>query len=262
MKEKIISVKKAANRIINVAIIEENTRRVQELCAAIERFAEEKKCIFHISVVNSVISFIGEYRNNFDILFISVEHSELGGLAIAQRLRRYDDDVLIMLSSDSVDAAMDGYSVRAFSYLLKDADYFSFAKSLNAAVEQINDRPAREYIIYAEDAIYRLQIGGIEYVEVRGHSLYFHTMSSKEEYVQRGSMIKIEQEFSSSGFFRVNKSYLINLSCVTAVRGNVVIIRDMEIPISRNRRKEFNLAFKKLLSGAKTAGCVGERRCV
>ncbi len=237
------------DRVINIAIIEDNKEILDELCAKINRFGKDKECTLNVFVVNDPISFVGDYRNNFDIIFVSVESSLVNGIAYSRRLRRYDENVIIILTSYTTEAAIEGYAVRAHAYLLKNTDYVMFSAWLNSAVDIIFSRAMREYVIFSGELINRLQIDGIKYVEVQGHILYFYTTSRKESYSQRRSMKDLEVEFAKFGFFKVSKSYLINLKYVTAVKNNCVILGDMEIMVSRTQRRAFKDVFDRLLCG-------------
>ncbi len=251
--EFINNVSLAQERIIKVAVIEENAKQAKLVRDVLHIFAKDRKYEFYVHVVDDVVSFISDYRGGYDILFISVEHPVMGGIAIANKLRRYDEDVLIFLSSHTKDAAIEGYGVQAFTYLLKNTDYYSVSVWLSAAVERIMAKPITEHVIVTSEKIHRLQIEGIQFIEIRGHQLCFHTTTNPGGYCQRGKMSDIEATFATHGFFRINRSYLINLHYVTSVHGNEVTVGGTIITIGRTRKREFRKQLDKVLRGTVSA---------
>ena len=55
----------------------------------------------------------------------------------------------------------------------------------------------------------------------------------------RGTMKEQEEALSSFGFYRVTKSFLVNLEHVEAVRNGCCIISGEHIKISRQKKKDF-----------------------
>ncbi len=236
-------------RSLRVAVIEDNDEFAKELCEKLRLFATEKGQTLQIFLLDDALSLLRDYRGGFDIMFISVEHSQLDGISMARGIRRYDDDTLLFLLSEGVAAAVDGYDVRAFAYLLKDISSASLYKWLEAAVEKVCEASAREYVLEVKGELRRLRTDRIRYVEVDGHHLYFYVEGRTEPYTQRGRLLDIEGLFADSGFFRINKSQLVNINYVTAAQGNILRLGEEALSISRSRKKQWTLLFHRMLQG-------------
>ncbi|MGY0035535.1 LytR/AlgR family response regulator transcription factor [Pedobacter sp. NJ-S-72] len=70
------------------------------------------------------------------------------------------------------------------------------------------------------------------------------------ELVIHQTMISLEETLPGDNFFRIHKSYLINISHIDSVSGGRVFINGNELPISRNRREDLlkEVVYTKLLS--------------
>jgi DNA-binding LytR/AlgR family response regulator len=63
-------------------------------------------------------------------------------------------------------------------------------------------------------------------------------------------MLALEEALPGNHFFRIHKSYLVNVNHIDIITGGRVYIQEQELPISRTKREELlqNVVFKKLLS--------------
>jgi DNA-binding LytR/AlgR family response regulator len=64
------------------------------------------------------------------------------------------------------------------------------------------------------------------------------------------TMLALEEALPGNHFFRIHKSYLVNVNHIDILTGGRVYIQEQELPISRTKREELlqNVVFKKLLS--------------
>ena len=69
--------------------------------------------------------------------------------------------------------------------------------------------------------------------------------------VATGHMYEIENALVSSGFFKCNRCYLVNMKYVKAVTDNTVeMVNGEKLQISRNKRKDFLEALTEYLCGS------------
>lgn len=69
----------------------------------------------------------------------------------------------------------------------------------------------------------------------------------KENIFSDKSISEWEQELGAVDFFRVHKSYLVNLKYIDKI-GDMLVLKDgMEIPVARRRKKEFEEKYKEFI---------------
>ena len=81
-------------------------------------------------------------------------------------------------------------------------------------------------------------VNEVLYIECSGHTLLMK-MTNQECYQLYGSLKALEANFSSHGFVRVHKNYLVNAKYVKEVGNRSIRLQNgVELDIGKNRRKE------------------------
>lgn len=88
-----------------------------------------------------------------------------------------------------------------------------------------------------EWGIKRINDGDILFIQSYAHKAIITTKSG--EYYISASLKDLENKLSGDKFYRINKSYIVNLDHVTAVAGNQVFINDHIINLRRGGKKIF-----------------------
>lgn len=69
----------------------------------------------------------------------------------------------------------------------------------------------------------------------------------KEDVFSDKSISEWEQELGELDFFRVHKSYLVNLKYIDKI-GDMLVLKDgVEIPVARRRKKEFEEKYREYI---------------
>ncbi|MBR0409364.1 MAG: DNA-binding response regulator, partial [Clostridia bacterium] len=138
--------------------------------------------------------------------------------------------------------AINGYEVDAFDYVLKPLEYAPFALRMKKAVKEVEKKKAHAYVYLKKWSDWvKVSTDDILYVEVNGHTLQYVT--ENETYEKRAKISDAEEELAKLPFSRCSLSFLVNLKRVDRISKDTVIIGKHELPISRNRKKEFLQAF-------------------
>jgi len=83
----------------------------------------------------------------------------------------------------------------------------------------------------------------ISHVEAYGNYLKIHT--ANKTYITRETMQNIENEMAGSIFVRVHKSFIVNVSFIEKITGNVIYLSRKEIPIGTSYKNELLKHLKK-----------------
>ena len=156
---------------------------------------------------------------------------------------------MILFTTNYSQYAIDGYSVRAFDYMLKPLSYQPFSSKLSRALRvlsYIKDRV--ELHLKTKQGSKKIPADEVQYIEVFAHDLHFYTDS--EEIKIWGSLSEYEKKLEKAHFARCNVSYLVNLRYVKEIQGSEVLVGKHRLPISRAKRKEFLAAFAQYKGGS------------
>ena len=108
---------------------------------------------------------------------------------------------------------------------------------LRKALRKIKNTQNKKLFLYSEDTVRCVSVHDIRYIEVREHLLTYHLVG--EDITVRGQMDKLETELEGCHFYRIYKSYLVNLDYVVGVGANTVRVGEENLCLSRARKKHF-----------------------
>lgn len=187
-------------------------------------------------------------REDFDAFFLDIGMPELNGMALAERIREFNQSVKIIFVTNNNELAHMGYIYDAFRYVRKsklEQELFEAAKSLNAYFSSLD-----EYLNFkTPDRTITRSVNSISYFEVNGHTVTMICEQCTDKVC--GTMKLYEERLRNMGFIRVHKSYLVNMRCIESIQKNTVkLANDEVLPLSRSRA---DMVKKKLLDFSKTA---------
>lgn len=233
--------------MISIAIVEDEKNYQEQLRQYILRYEQEygEKTELHFFTDGDEI--LDHYAAVYDIIFMDVQMRRLNGMDAARRIRKLDENVILIFITNMAQYAIQGYEVSAMNYILKPISYFPFSQELNKAVKKLKQKDENYIAVMQDQGLVRLNANQISYVESFGHNLTVH--SDKGDYTFRSTLKEMEGKLKSASFVKCNSGYLVNLRYVEAVKQNVVIVAGDELPISRPRKKEFMEALTDYMGG-------------
>jgi len=182
-------------------------------------------------------------KQNIDLVFSDIEMQGLSGMQLIKTLPV--KPMFIMITAYKAYAA-EGYELDVIDYLLKPVSFERFVKACNKALAQYNSQQTNIQIpdhvfFHADYSLIKVVLDEVSYVEGVKDYVKIHFTTNKRPLLVRHSMKGIEEIFPVSRFIRIHKSYIINVSCVTAIRKNSLFFKDFELPVSEQYRDAVTL---------------------
>ena len=173
-----------------------------------------------------------------DILLLDVQLGNINGLDAARQLRARGCLAFIILVTNYVQYAIDGYEVQAFHFLKKPVAYDHFSQVLSRALKMADRRKHASVTIRAGDQLIHIPTRTILYCETDKNAVLIHT--DKECIRCVSSMAALEKELSGQDFYRCHTAFLVNLAAVERSLATSVLLQDKtELPVSKHRKKDF-----------------------
>ncbi len=187
----------------------------------------------------SALEFLKEH--SVDLLFLDVNMPKLSGISF---LKSLSNPPGVILTTAYSEYALEGFELDVVDYLLKPFSFERFLKAINKIMskERVVDRDSA-IVIKADGKSYRVLTTEILYVESLGDYLTVHTSNQKFTFYK--TMKSLAEELPSPEFIRVHKSYLVAISKIDYLEGNLIYINRKEIPIGNAYKEEFLNQFGK-----------------
>lgn len=239
--------------MINIALIDDNLNDLNILKSSIDKYTESDELDSHLEVnittYSDPTSFLNENNFKYDLIFLDIEMPKINGISLAKRIREKDSNVGLVFITNMAQYAINGYEVSAIDYILKPLDYYDFALKFNKIINFVKRNISNYiYLKSVENNLIKVDVNEIIYVEIFSHYLIYHL--ENREIKVRGTISEAENNLSNYYFSRISKSFLVNLKHVINIRlDNVLLTGNIELIISRLRKKDFLEAFYKYLGG-------------
>ncbi|WP_366924518.1 LytTR family DNA-binding domain-containing protein [Metallumcola ferriviriculae] len=200
-----------------------------------------------------------------DLVFLDIKMPDMDGFTVARELIKLPTPPQIVFVTAYDQYAVKAFEINAVDYLLKPVTKNRLSNTLSRFLQQDSSQMKRLISLLNQQApkkqLHRVAVNkndkviiippeDITFVETEGKSTVVHT-EQKKQYHSRYNLSELEYRLKDLSFFRIHRSYLINLEKITEVIPwfhNTYQVRiaghDQPIPVSRKQIKEF----KKILN--------------
>ena len=188
------------------------------------------------------------------LVFLDVQMPNLTGIDI---LKLIGNDCHVIMTTAYKEYALEGFDHAVVDYLLKPIPFLRFLKAVNRLwTIQNNVRPVSDQDHYVfvkteqKGKLLKIDSRRITYIEGQGNYATIH-MNDQRKITAYLKLKELAENLSSMGFVRIHKSFIISLSHLTAVEGNMVRIIDETQPITIGdayRKEFFEMINSRLLS--------------
>lgn len=228
--------------MISIAVVDDEKIFQEQLSAYLKRYGEEHGLEMNISCFDDGLDITDDFRARWDIIFLDIQMEHLDGLQTARKIRERDGEVVLIFVTTMAQYAINGYEVDAFDYILKPLSWPQFEIRMAKAVREVEKKKAHRYLYLKKYSdVVKISTEELLYIEVSGHTLRYVTR--EETFERRATIGEAEEELAGLPFARCSLSYLVNLKRIDRISGDTVVIGTCQLPLSRNRKKEFLQAF-------------------
>ena len=180
-----------------------------------------------------------------DIVLIDINlNDQKDGIDLGTLIRNSFRLPFIFITSHSDKTTVErAKKVKPNGYLLKPFNAKSLFTAIETALSNYCEYDDGESLII-KDAIFvkdghlykKLSYNDIIYVNSEGNYIEIQTKNGR--FVIRQTLKEFEKYLPKDDFFKVHKSYIINIKKIDAINSVFVVVGDKEIPISRSARQE------------------------
>lgn len=179
--------------------------------------------------------------NNVDVIFLDIHMPELSGFDFLEALKEVPH---IVFTTSDPSRALDAFNADATDYLVKPVALPRFLKAIEKLTPasrdtSSNDNSEYEKMIYVnvDRKLTRINTEEITVLEAKGDYVLIKT-DNDLRYVVRSTLKKITNSLCPALFFKVHRSFVVNLSKVKDIVDNTILMGEEVIPISRGLKND------------------------
>lgn len=185
-------------------------------------------------------------QQKVDLVFLDIQMPEISGIDFIKAIQGKSKVILTTAYSEF---ALEGYDLYVVDYLLKPIRLPRFLAAVQKAVEQINalnetsshEMTEDDYLFVKTESkgkLLKINLADIDFIESMKNYVAIHRGGQKT--LVYTSMKELEERLPKKQFIRVHKSFIIPISRITGIEGNLVRLRNVksEILIGENYKAE------------------------
>ena len=182
-----------------------------------------------------------------DLIFLDINMPKLSGLKLLESLK---NPPLVIITTAYREYAVEGFELDVVDYLHKPFSLPRFIQALTKAKERLNQSAPEAtevkiggqsdpgfIFLKHEGEVVRVDVKDIDYVEAVGD--YVQVVTTSRKLLSYLSMKKMMVLLEESHFYRVHKSFIVNLRKISSITGNTIFLKSKGIPIGGNYRSGF-----------------------
>ena len=226
------------NTAYKIAICDDSQADTEYLTTLVKEWAKDRTAI--IKTFPSAEAFLFNYaeEKDFDILLLDIEMGKMDGVTMAKAIRQDNESVQIVFITGYSEYIADGYDVAALHYLIKPVKTEQLLSVLDRAAERLK-KNEKELLLKTADETVVMPVREIRYLDVQQN---YVTVHGKTDVTVKRTLGEFEKELDER-FFRLGRSYIVNLTCVRRISKTEVILTDgSAIPLPRGQYDALNRA--------------------
>jgi two-component system LytT family response regulator len=205
----------------------------------------------HLQLVASFTNPIEALRllgqQKIDLVFLDIQMPEISGIDFIKAIQGKSKVILTTAYSEF---ALEGYDLYVVDYLMKPIRLPRFLAAVQKVVEQLNainethshpETVEDDYIFVKTESkgkLLKINLGDIDFIESMKNYVAIHRTGQKT--LVYTSMKELEDRLPKKQFIRVHKSFIIPISRITGIEGNLLRLKNVtaEILIGENYKPE------------------------
>lgn len=222
---------------MKILICDDEQQYIDELKIHIENFLQDRVIKFEIHTVNNPKTIV-DNNEIYQLAFLDIQMNELDGISLAKVLKERNNKTVIFFVTSFNDYQDDAMDLRAFRFFEKPFNPQRLYSGLEKAMEYI-DESYIDFYIYTNNEQRKILVNDVIYVE-RGNR-QVTLVTTQGNYTTRESFDEWSDILQNSFFYKVHKSFIVNLHYVTSYKYSEIFIQNnIRIPVASRRQTDFH----------------------
>ena len=213
-----------------ISVCDDNSGELEKMCKIINEYTAANNISADVNAFASGSELL-EHENRgqcSDIYILDIIMPDMNGIQLGKAIRQKNADAFIIFLTTSKDYALESYSVKAFSYLIKPAEKENVTAELADCFSRISKPPER-FVLKCSSGTVSVRAEDIVYIEYYNHRMIYRLAGGKtvESVYFRETFDSMIMDFVKNGsFIKSSASYLVNMKHIKTVNASGFIMSD------------------------------------
>lgn len=225
---------------IRIAIFDEDKVSLSELKEKVLEISNQlnfKAEIYDYNNADKIINVVKQVEEVFDILFLDISDSTLSGLYIANIIRRFNPNILIIFMSLYDEYVFESIEYNPFRYIRKNKVSEELPSAIKAAIRKFEQNKDTSIILRSDNEEYRIYYSDIMYVETAGRKLNIYLYNGKTISIWK-TIKEFTEQINDNNFIKVHSGCLVNRKYISTLSNfHIILNNGSKIEISRRGKK-------------------------
>ena len=225
--------------MIKTLIVDDEPRAIKTLQLLLERNCPDLQIVASSKNIHEAFEELKNHK--IDLMFLDINMPQGSGIELLERISQFD--LKIIMTTAHKEFAIEALRHSVLDYLLKPIDKVDLKKAIDRFYksqiqEKVLENESNHISVNTVDGISLIKLSEILFIESDKNYSSFHL--ENEVITSSKSIGEYEKKLETAHFFRIHRSYLVNLKMVKMFkRGKnpyLILKNDHQLEIAKNRK--------------------------
>lgn len=224
--------------MLQIALCDDVVEQTLSLQEFISEYCERNHAEYSLSIFTSEEELLLNIEK-LDIVFLDIEMPGLDGIETGRKIRAMNCKCRIIMATVMVERMREAFFIEAFRFIVKPFEQTEVEEALQACMKRVLGSGC--ILLYHNRIPYEIHQSEIQYVVT--YDSYCEYRVKNKMLRSEDSLKDLEQKLDQRLFYRIHRKYIVNMAQIESYRNGVLQMKDVELPVSRRRKKPFEQAF-------------------
>lgn len=202
----------------------------------LRKYIEDLPHLELVSICSNAIKAGEELRQTkVDLMFLDINMPKLSGSDFYASLV---NPPAVIFTTAYPEFAVNGFELNAVDYLVKPFPFDRFVKAVGKYTDQRKNVALPSFIVLqADKKTYKINLADIEIIEAMGD--YVKVKTHDKNLIVHQTLQRLSEQLPAEMFKRIHKSFIISLSKLQYIEGNMAAVAGQKVPIGQTYRADF-----------------------
>ena len=215
--------------MLKIAVLDDEQIFYESIKKKIYSFYEKLHLVVSVDCYSSGKALMYEVDDGkyYDIYLLDIDLPDMSGIDLGRILREKSPYCYIVFLTAYPQYAIEGYSAKAYQYILKDEWEKKLDVTLRNIQKDIQSRMEPSYRITVSTKLEKVPVKDIYYLYKNGKNVVFQTRNG--ESTIRKTLSEVYEELPEKEFIYVDRSFIVNIEHVMKLKNKEIYMSNGEI---------------------------------